>query len=944
MSEHFPVSEDEYVRLKEELKRVVLERDNLLLVNDRLKERLDLTSSVISGTDAYFRKLFEISPSGIAVMDRNGKVISVSPRMYEIYGVPLDFPAGNIAYLDFISPESRDAAIHDFQKLLNGEVDYFLKEYLMTKYSGEHFYGEIASSIITGADGQVEGVMTLHSDISKRKRTEELMRSGEWRLDALLEKSTEGILLVDANYIIIKASHTAEKIFKYPADGLVGQSIVFLIHPDDLSVVKQNFDDVVKGDVENKSSRCQVRCFDGRWIWVEANGNNFLDDPAISAVVINFRDITHQKKALDELHESEEMFAKSFMAIPEPVTITRISDGAYIDVNKAFSLITGFRRDEVLGRTSMDLNIWVEASDREDLLRHLSENGSLRNYTTRYRMRNGEIRDFLVSSEILEIKGEQCLLLINQDITEQKRAEDLINKSNALIKSVLESSPDIAVFAIDTNYRYLVFNNLCKELVKNAYGVDLELGMCMLEIGDNRYGINQMKDIFDKVLGGENIVFVEKRSDGQSSGVYWQNYWSPIRSENGDVIGATCFMLNITQQVQGKDLLLEREQLLEQQNRELLVAKEKAEEADRLKSAFLANMSHEIRTPMNGIMGYSRLLYTETLSREKEQEFAEIIYFSSERLLRIINDILDISKIEAGQMKVMPEETDLHILLDQLYVFFANRIDDQVLLILKKEYEGKEFNVIADPVRLAQVLSNLLDNASKFTKNGSIEFGYRLLNNYLEFYVKDTGVGISAQDKLLVFDRFRQVEDHIARVKGGIGLGLSISKGLVELMGGHMWVESVEHEGSTFGFSIPFIAVDLKPYPDKCEENCSHNIKDRVVLLVEDDIYSANYIREILKPYSLELIQVSNGQEAIDKCIEDLRIDLVLIDIRLPDIDGLKVTNEIKKLRPELPVIAQTANAMLEDRKKCLDAGCNEYLTKPVIASELLNLVSLYLK
>jgi PAS domain S-box-containing protein len=379
--------------------------------------------------------------------------------------------------------------------------------------------------------------------------------------------------------------------------------------------------------------------------------------------------------------------------------------------------------------------------------------------------------------------------------------------------------------------------------------------------------------------------------------------------------------------------LMETNARINEINQELRIAKEKAEEADKLKSAFLANMSHEIRTPMNGIMGYAELLRSGNVCAEKQKKFTEIIFQSSKRLLRIINDILDISQIEAGQIKLMEEAFSLNEILDDLYDFFirASTGNHKVELILEKELKDEASVIYVDGIRLQQVITNLLDNAFKFTSHGYIKFGYRLIDQNLELYVKDTGIGIAEEQQKIIFNRFRQAEDSISKRYGGNGLGLSISKSLIELMKGKMWVKSAKGVGSEFSFTIPYRPIEENKKDFMNEITLTKELTNKIILLVEDDLFSAEYIKEIIIPLGWSILHTQSGLEAIEICKDtSLSIELVLMDIRLPDISGIEATKAIKKICPHLPVIAQTANAMTDDKEKCLNAGCDAYISKPI--------------
>jgi len=374
----------------------------------------------------------------------------------------------------------------------------------------------------------------------------------------------------------------------------------------------------------------------------------------------------------------------------------------------------------------------------------------------------------------------------------------------------------------------------------------------------------------------------------------------------------------------------------------LLQAMERAEASDKLKSAFLANMSHEIRTPMNGILGFAQLVQDRELEAEKREEYLKIIINKGKQLLQIINDIIDISKIESNQVNINNHVFSLNEMIDELYAFFGIELVNINLGTHKGLPNGSDF-IISDKTRLVQIMTNLLSNAFKFTEKGRVEFGYTYNQNKIKLFVKDTGIGVKDEDKKIIFERFRQSDDSNTRKYGGTGLGLSISKGLVDKLGGTISVESDGVKGSLFLVEIP--AKFQNPAIEKKHSvniNKSEDWTDKKILVVEDDEISYQYINELLLDTNARLTHVKTGIKAIELAKNEY-FDLILMDIQLPGIDGNDTTKEIRKFNQHVPIIAQTANAMSDDRKKSLLAGCNDYISKPIAAESLLKTIKSYI-
>ena len=379
---------------------------------------------------------------------------------------------------------------------------------------------------------------------------------------------------------------------------------------------------------------------------------------------------------------------------------------------------------------------------------------------------------------------------------------------------------------------------------------------------------------------------------------------------------------------------------------ELIKAKEKAEESDRLKSAFLTNMSHEIRTPMNGILGFTELLKEPNLTSDDKEDFIQTIQISGARMLNTINNIVDISKIESGLISVNTSETNVNEKVEFTYKFFKPEAEIKGLkFLVKKSLQGKEAIIKTDNEKVYAILTNLVKNAIKFTYDGSIEFGYEKNGKYLEFFVKDTGIGISGKQQGLIFERFRQGSEEYNRGYEGSGLGLSILKSYVEMLGGKIWVESEEGKGSIFYFSIPY---DAASEGETELINDAHDVTDEVeikklkILIVEDDEISYSLLTRMLQKISSVVLHAITGVEAIETCRNNPDLDIVLMDIRMPKMNGIEATGLIRQFNRDVIIIAQTAYAFSSDREMAIEAGCNDYISKPINKILLIDLIKKY--
>lgn len=377
---------------------------------------------------------------------------------------------------------------------------------------------------------------------------------------------------------------------------------------------------------------------------------------------------------------------------------------------------------------------------------------------------------------------------------------------------------------------------------------------------------------------------------------------------------------------------------------ELEKAKEKAEESDRLKTAFLANMSHEIRTPMNGILGFSELLKGKNISSENRENYIDLIEKEGNRLLSFINDIVDISKIESKIITLDFSSCNLNELFEELHSKYAYKLKDKdVNLHFKKGLGDPECVIRTDTNKLVQILSNLLENAIKFTKSGEIEFGYSQFADELKFFVRDSGIGIRTEDKDYIFRRFTQSE--LEQIHNpGAGLGLSIVKGLVEILDGEVWVDSKLGEGSTFYFTIPYQKVvdETKVLESNVEKALP---KDHfTICIVEDEIIIFMYLKAIFSKFNCTVLHAKNGKVAVELFKKSPSVDIILMDINMPEMDGYEAVKRIREINKTIPIIAQSGLAMSGDKEKILNAGFDDYVSKPISRNILISKINKHLK
>jgi PAS domain S-box-containing protein len=562
--------------------------------------------------------------------------------------------------------------------------------------------------------------------------------------------------------------------------------------------------------------------------------------------------------------------------------------------------------------------------------------------------KGGEVRWVQQKNLIIRDEHGKAIAIegVVTDITNRKLTEEALIRSEAQKKALLNNLPHLA-WLKDSEGKYLSVNESFADSVNKP--VEEIIGKTDYDLYPD-YQAQKYREEDLKIILTKKQLFFEY----QFKNKWFETFKAPIFDTDGKLIGITGISLEISDRKNAENEIKNYSEQLTIQNirlklinDELKTAKEKAEESDKLKSAFLANMSHEIRTPMNAIVGFSTLIRNRNLIEEKRKDYIDLINSNCRQLLRIITDIIDISKIEAGQISVFNKNFNLNKTLHDMCLNYSHQIEimqKPINLILKTGLANKESFLYTDKVRLEQILANLLSNAIKFTERGIIEMGYYIdRRSDIIFYVKDSGIGMTQEEQKVIFDRFRQVSSSYNKTYGGTGLGLTISKGLVEKLGGRIWVESEIEHGSGFYFNMPYkpgIAVEKLP---QIEYLKNYYWPNKTILIAEDEEVNYNLLETIIAPTKAKIIWVRNGLEAVRICKDTSEIDVVLMDIKLPDLNGLDATKRIKKIRKELPVIAQTAYAMSVDEDNCLRAGCDDYISKPLHIEDILNKINRFL-
>lgn len=498
---------------------------------------------------------------------------------------------------------------------------------------------------------------------------------------------------------------------------------------------------------------------------------------------------------------------------------------------------------------------------------------------------------------------------------------DALQESQEIYNSFINTHNDF-IFVKDDQFRYIIVNDSLAKF-----------------FGKSKENILYKTDF--ELMAPE---YAEQCKQTDLKALELNDYYTSIEEIEDSIYESTKFPLKLRDNKIGIGGIIKDITQRKLAEEELIKAKQKAEESDKLKSAFLANMSHEIRTPLNGIIGFTEILNDNSLSKEERTNFITTIKKSSYRLMNIVNDVISMSKIETGQIQAHLSTFSINYLISDLYnTFEQNALEQNLKLMLDIEFDLEKSFIISYEQKLFQIYSNLISNAIKYTSKGSITFGYKQQGDQLLCFVKDTGIGISKENQEVIFERFRQGEFTTKRKYEGAGLGLAIANGYVKLLGGKIWVESEKGVGSAFYFTIPLVLSN--PIPDQEQKKVlGINETEKTILVAEDEETNYQYVEYIIKKNTnLKIIRAADGVETLIKFRAHPEISLILLDIKMPFKGGYEVFHEIRKENKSIPIIAVTAYAMNEDREKALKVGFNEYLSKPFESQALLELIDKYI-
>lgn len=947
----------------------------------------------LKDSEQMFRAMSYNMESGLYIFNEHGKFIYSNPAGSEISGYSAE-EILNMNFYDLVKPELMSTAKErGMGRLAGKDVPHIYDTKIITRDGSEKWLEVSATRLVIKGEPVIMG---LASDITERKKSLELIKRNKdkyktlYSFIRLMADNVPDLIWAKnlaGEYIFANGALCEKLLLAKDTDEPVGKTdIYFAMREREGKPESSNWYTFgeISADSDNLVMKSELShhvdeygYVKGKFMYLDVYKSPLYDDLGnLIGLVGSARDVTEQKE-LEQEKGRQEQVKNVVYKIGNAVNTTK-------DLSELFTVIR-MEISQVIDTSNMYIALYDKETeslslpyfiDEKDRFGAIPNTNSLTHYLIRtqkalllkeedYEELALENKFELIGSQAkvwlgvpLQLNEETIGALVVQDyhnenaFTEkdlellnfvslqisisisQKKADDALRENEFALRQIIDNVP-VMIFAKDKMKRFVLAN---KEYAK-AYGKLVS----KIE-GQKQADIHPYEDELLKYSADDDIVLNKKRSVLNSNEVFTdhkgekrilQTVKIPINTETDKGIAILGVAIDITERNQAEA--------------ELKRAKEKAEESDRLKTAFLANMSHEIRTPMNAIIGFSELLNDPDLAAPSRREFISLISDNSKVLLKLIEDIIDVAKIEAREVKVVKSTCQVNQILSELQSVCVETIkkrpEKKLEVKINLPVSDVQFSIESDPFRFKQIFNNLLDNAIKFTEKGFVELGYSFQNNdVIVFYVKDTGIGLAPEKFDFIFERFRQAEESSTKEYRGTGLGLTIASRLVEMLGGKLWVESELGKGSAFYFSLPYI---VKKVSGNVKHFTRQSVKKdwsgKTILVAEDETSNFELINATLRQTNATVVRAKNGLEAVSLFRKNKNISLILMDIRMPEMNGYEATKIIKSENENIPIISLTAYAMAEDREKSVQAGCDEYISKPYNPAELIVKIGEYI-
>ncbi len=930
---------------------------------DLLKEREQALQSIIENTEGYMIYRLKDGLDALSPL-----VTHVSPSITDLTGIPIEESKNFMSWFANVHPDDLPRLIEANQRGMKPPFE-FEEEYrynhptkgliwlsARTKgipYPNDPDNVEVAHGILIDITAKKNAELNLN--LAKEKAEE-----SEKYLDRIINNIGDPVFVKDDQSRFLIANEAFYKLFDFPRNQIIGKTLAENISNEEMEEFLRIDKMVLKNGIDNTNEEF-LTIKAGEKLIISTRKSRFIDADGKKHLVGVIRDITQIKETENELlsakekAEDNESTLKAAMENSHAgIAIAEVPSGKLRFVNKAGLLIRDKEYDEIV--EDIDINKYVSSwqilhldgtpykPENVPLARAVAKGETVKEEFLIKRDNDENRHVWANAAPIFNANGTQtAAIVVFLDITDLKKTE----------KALLKSEQELKIAKVNAEENEQKLALALHGAGAGLWSWNIKTGEDLLDerwceiLGYKQEEIEQVVGSWEALIhpdDKEEILEVVRKHFEDENNEYNDEY--RMKCKNGDWKWVHALGKVVERDVEGEPLRMTGITIdIDDRKRaaiELKVAKEKAEESDRLKSAFLANMSHEIRTPMNGILGFTELLNQPGLTAGQQAKYLNIIQKSGDRMLSTVNDIIEVSRIETGQIKVNIDVVNINLQVQNMFNFFKPEAESKGLNLILDDIDFDEEIVLkTDDSKFNSILTNLIKNAIKYTASGYIKIGYKRKEDSLVFYVSDSGIGIKQDRQVAVFERFIQADIEDRMAQQGSGLGLAISKSFVEMLGGEIWVESEEHKGSSFYFTLPLTEVNIVKRTEPTIGSLLRSESDKKikVLIAEDNAVSYLHMSIIIKDFASEVLHATNGSIAVELVNSNPDIDLVLMDLKMPVMDGETAMSEIRKFNKRVSIVAQTAYALEGDKETFLESGFDDYISKPIDGEVLKQIV-----